>query len=139
MPAPCPSTGSSPKASTATRQNSLRPLPEKSVMWPAELLGGCRSGLVKRSQARPPTASAATIASTAAASAIPFSSRGLRETARARPVKRALAPLEPAEPGEQQRRQQRAGGEDRQHFVALGGDMGIVEVLGEAAVALRRQ
>ena len=44
------------------------------------------SGLENRSQARPPTATTAPIASTTPSSAIPCSTRGLREIATARPL-----------------------------------------------------
>ena len=64
MPAPWPSTGFSSKASTATRQNSSRPAPESWVKCCSGWLGNCRSGLENWSQARPPTAIAAPIAST---------------------------------------------------------------------------
>ena len=44
MPAPWPSTGFSSKASIATRQNSLRPAPERSLKWLLGVVGELQVG-----------------------------------------------------------------------------------------------
>ena len=113
--------GFSPKASIATRQNSLRPAPESSLKCSRGWFGNCRSELENWSQARPPTAIAAPIASSAATSGDPLQhAAGRARAPRARPVSAALAALQPAQAGEQRQRQRHPGEQDQQHRHAPG-------------------
>ena len=109
MPAPWPSTGSSPKASTATRQNSSRPAPERSSKCSSGCSGtgrrswrtGPRRGRRPRPRRRSPAAPRR--------SAIRFSTAGSRESATARPVTALAALSSSPQPGEERQRQGDAG------------------------------
>ena len=106
MPAPWPTTGFSPKASIATRQKSWRPAPESSAKCCSGLLGNCDVGageLVPGAAADGDRGADRQHRGTATAD--PLSTVGLRESASARPVSCRLAPLEPAQRGEEDQRQ----------------------------------
>ena len=139
MPAPWPSTGFSPKASIATRQKSWRPAPESSAKCCSGLFGELDVGAGELVPGAAADRDRGADRQQRRRQRDPLSTRGLRETASARPVSAPSRRSTRRSAGEEQQREGDAGEQDQQHRDALV-DRGLVgEVVGEAVARLHRE
>ena len=139
MPAPCPASGFSSKASIATRQKSWRPALERSEKCWAGSAGNSMSELENWSQARPPKTMAA--ATTRTPRAAPRSLQHSRIAGQLERAARAAAAaaLQPPQEGEEDEGGRRPGEQDEQHRDALVDGCLRGDVVGEAVVAGDRE